>query len=566
MPSLDIDVTDAFPFGYRELTYKPALGYPALGSETLFGQKYQEFPFRVFRESTSRNSPVAGGPKIPSPFKLRLLQWYSEKPKITDFIAAKKIKRAFHLAKVDWRKRRPVRNLSDIPEGWKLVEVSSGKYARVMVGTDPGTKLAIFRNQPLTVKRLRPSNRAWRRKSPNVALKANVNDLRYWKQSGDLQGNVFCGISDNATGTWNSNPPLGGGTSYGNIFLDGFATDDDLSVLGFSNVWNLDIGSPVDPQNLEIEYASQIDELSYIALKRHYAKIQNQKIDLATETSQAMQTVNMIIDLSARLGKAFLALKKLNVILAFETLFPTSRKELANDYLVYQYGIKPLLGDVVGAAEHLAEYVLKARPVKSNGHAQKSYNFDETFDFNDGHIVNRRLIRKKVDIRVKYSSIFEISDDLARQAAQLGFTNPANVIWELVPFSFVADWFLPIGDFLSALTSVNGLAIKESYKTVFITVTEFYQESRGRLDEGSGTVTESPIDQYPLYTIKGSDRIADDGYLWWRQGHRQSSCSTLYCHREVIPLPDVPTPRFKSPISTVHLAEALALFSQLREK
>jgi hypothetical protein len=35
--------------------------------------------------------------------------------------------------------------------------------------------------------------------------------------------------------------------------------------------------------------------------------------------------------------------------------------------------------------------------------------------------------------------------------ARLGLLNPAEVIWELVPFSFVADWFLPIGDYLSAL-------------------------------------------------------------------------------------------------------------------
>jgi len=33
----------------------------------------------------------------------------------------------------------------------------------------------------------------------------------------------------------------------------------------------------------------------------------------------------------------------------------------------------------------------------------------------------------------------------------LGLTNPALVVWELVPFSFVADWFLPIGDYLEGL-------------------------------------------------------------------------------------------------------------------
>lgn len=36
--------------------------------------------------------------------------------------------------------------------------------------------------------------------------------------------------------------------------------------------------------------------------------------------------------------------------------------------------------------------------------------------------------------------------------AKLGLLNPALVAWELVPFSFVADWFIPIGDYLEFLT------------------------------------------------------------------------------------------------------------------
>lgn len=34
---------------------------------------------------------------------------------------------------------------------------------------------------------------------------------------------------------------------------------------------------------------------------------------------------------------------------------------------------------------------------------------------------------------------------------RFGLLNPAEVVWELIPLSFVADWFLPIGDYLSTL-------------------------------------------------------------------------------------------------------------------
>lgn len=42
---------------------------------------------------------------------------------------------------------------------------------------------------------------------------------------------------------------------------------------------------------------------------------------------------------------------------------------------------------------------------------------------------------------------------LARQVGRdlYGWSNPAAVLWEATPFSFVADWFYPIGDYLQAL-------------------------------------------------------------------------------------------------------------------
>jgi hypothetical protein len=565
MPSLDIDTSDAFPFGAVETDYKPGVGFLDYGLPVNFGFVYHEFPFRRFRESTSRNSPVAGGPKIPSPFKLRVLQWYSTKPKITEFLDEKKVRRAFHLAKVDWRRRRPVKDKSiDAPTDWEFKEIPSGRFVRFMGNVDPRTKLATFRNQPITVMRLRPTFRAWKRRNPNLALNAFVNDLTFWKQDGILTGNADFGIS-NTSGQWDYRNPIMGGTGLGFISVDGFQKQSFFDSLNMDSPYTFTYGTVVDPQNLLIEYADKIDELGYLALKRHYAKLQNQKIDLATETSQAMQTVNMIIDLSVRLGKAFNSVKKLNIVGAFQALFPTSRKELANDYLVYQYGIKPLLGDVVGAAEHLAEFVLKARPVKSNGHAQKSFvESTDTTEVVNGQTI-RRISQKTITIRVKFSSIFHISSDLERQAAQLGFTNPANVIWELVPFSFVADWFLPIGDFLTALTSLNGLTIKESYKTVFINIEEsLFEDVGGFALQNAYSASVNP--SYPAYHLRGSDPIQDDGYLFFRRGFNFQACSTTFCKRVVLPLPDVPTPRFKSPISGVHLAEAIALFSQLRER
>jgi hypothetical protein len=39
----------------------------------------------------------------------------------------------------------------------------------------------------------------------------------------------------------------------------------------------------------------------------------------------------------------------------------------------------------------------------------------------------------------------------------LGLLNPLSLAWELLPYSFVIDWFLPIGDYLAATTASAGM-------------------------------------------------------------------------------------------------------------
>jgi hypothetical protein len=48
------------------------------------------------------------------------------------------------------------------------------------------------------------------------------------------------------------------------------------------------------------------------------------------------------------------------------------------------------------------------------------------------------------------------SKDHIVSLASLGVTNPLEIAWELVPFSFVVDWALPVGQYLSSLDAMFG--------------------------------------------------------------------------------------------------------------
>lgn len=75
----------------------------------------------------------------------------------------------------------------------------------------------------------------------------------------------------------------------------------------------------------------------------------------------------------------------------------------------------------------------------------------------------------------KYSCLMKIQADVyisnpnLALANQLGLINPASVAWELVPFSFVVDWFLPVGNFLNSFTDLVGYEVKFPFTTTLRT-------------------------------------------------------------------------------------------------
>lgn len=56
-------------------------------------------------------------------------------------------------------------------------------------------------------------------------------------------------------------------------------------------------------------------------------------------------------------------------------------------------------------------------------------------------------------VEVRRSYIFEQYEEMAF-ARQLGLANPATILWERLPWSFVVDWFIPVGTYLNLIGQV----------------------------------------------------------------------------------------------------------------
>lgn len=155
-------------------------------------------------------------------------------------------------------------------------------------------------------------------------------------------------------------------------------------------------------------------------------------------------------------------------------LLPRSKwsKATSGQWLKYQYGVLPLMSDVHGAVNTL--YARTQLPIYQTGRVSSS-EYESKQKTMDVRLFNRlagtALLRSesKCESRIKYRVMF--SNEPASTLSRLGLSNPAVLAWELIPFSFVVDWFFNIGDCLQSLDTCNqitSLEVIRARKTISI--------------------------------------------------------------------------------------------------
>lgn len=123
----------------------------------------------------------------------------------------------------------------------------------------------------------------------------------------------------------------------------------------------------------------------------------------------------------------------------------------AEAWLLSRYGLQPLASSLVDAytALSVGGFTANARFQGKGSDSSK----DETvlMDLTGyKHIGYRMEVLRRTETIVKCKLGGDM-DARFSEAFRLGMMNPVGIAWELVPLSFVADWFLAIGDALQQL-------------------------------------------------------------------------------------------------------------------
>jgi len=118
--------------------------------------------------------------------------------------------------------------------------------------------------------------------------------------------------------------------------------------------------------------------------------------------------------------------------------------DVSNAVLEFQYGWRPLLSDVYDSTNTLAKHM--ALPFRNTYKVRRAHRVNDVVDWNG--LKWQRSSKISVQIKVVIASTPSLS-------SLLHLNDPVSVAWEVTPFSFVADWFLPIGEWLSAANFID---------------------------------------------------------------------------------------------------------------
>lgn len=272
-------------------------------------------------------------------------------------------------------------------------------------------------------------------------------------------------------------------------------------------------------------------------------KLKRQHVNLAQAFAEREQTVNLFYDAANLICNSIEAWRRKNPKYLWDYIRRFEGKQgrgstIPNSWLQTQYGWKPSMSDVQGSCDLLHDRYFNGQAfrasvtgtIRNKGRVswRKSSLVSTAFGMHIGG--NFDTITK---VRLDYNLI----DPTIASLASTGIANPVALAWELLPYSFVVDWFTDVGGWLNAMDAALGWNFLGGTKTVF-------QKIDSHADSWYGVgATNDGGRQY--FQPLGSPSYVENSRVLTRTVYSSS------------PLPRFPG--LKNPVSADHVASGISL-------
>lgn len=261
-----------------------------------------------------------------------------------------------------------------------------------------------------------------------------------------------------------------------------------------------------------------------------YMKLKNQNVNLSEAFAERKETESLFVNNVKSIAKQVKRFRGTN-----EKLFKKAAsvegsrlwRQTPEKWLELQYGWKPLMQDVLGACKALDDKDNDRYFARCEG--RSNYNENYFHDIGDAASKFRYVIDNKHNVRVILH--YRMDNPILAKLSSLGLTNPADLAWERLKYSFVIDWFLPVGNWLSSWDADFGWHYMSGTRSEFTKATA----KAGLIWEDSFTKDFTAVKPYSGFRF----------------------------NRFVLPVPPgVGVPHFKNPLSGDHIANAMSLLVQ----
>lgn len=259
------------------------------------------------------------------------------------------------------------------------------------------------------------------------------------------------------------------GTSYEVTSFNGdpWTSNDEIALIGklrekiAGSEWNLGVALAEAPQALRMiaQTAQRIDR-AYRSVGKALKSVRYGNLKAF---EKHMSEARWMLALGAKGPKSKLSPSG-------RPLKPTAKEKLtearlrgANNWLELQYGWLPLVNDVYDGADFLAHQLNE--PLAKEYKARRSRAFWPTGITTTGATAWKGPETRDGRSAMQIKAILREKDAIALS----GLLDPLSIVWEKLPYSFVIDWFIPIGNWLQArglAQSVSGTFVTSRFQKV----------------------------------------------------------------------------------------------------
>lgn len=320
---------------------------------------------------------------------------------------------------------------------------------------------------------------------------------------------------------------------------DGSATSGQVKA---TSTWEY-LANPLSFPVLDSEASEDVDISSELnALRAEVVSANLQTYDLLTELSEAKETAAMILQVLRSARNPLKAFRDFSKSISNQKgIDPKKAKEMIESkWMEYRYAIMPLVYSVEDITKLLKE---KDNIFKTDRASRRFTVTVEPKSFPEQKGVYL-YTRSRTEYRLSAVAKASYKPDAltSRLFDQIGI-NPFQTAWELIPFSFVVDWFANVGDWVLAQTSslVDGSQQRvmcQSVKTVrkvetrlFVNLTYEAQKEYSTKPQPTGVVKAGPYqvrmdelmqltqsEEYSRSLFNPTDvKLQVDIYLSWKR-------------------------------------------------